>query len=141
MLGRQTGVSTWVAETVVGRRRRGAAAGLAAYFDPVRAAGIDVIRSNAIAWVRNPPSRGEGGRGRATLGAVRIDDARAVALRVSAQSGRRLTFEMRNRGGWAPVAGPYVAPGWLNEARVVLRVAGGTAAFEGFTLGPVGPSG
>jgi hypothetical protein len=39
------------------------------------------------------------------------------------------------------VAGPYPAPPWRGEARVVLRVAGkggARTAFERFSLGPLG---
>lgn len=133
VLGRQPGMTSWVAETAVGERRRGASAGIAAFRDPGHAVGIAMRGSRAVAWVRNDGAP-------VTLGVLRLARARAVPLRLTLDSDGQYIFEARGRAGWVRVAGPYPAA-WLVETRVVLRVAGARgarAAFERFSLAPRG---
>jgi hypothetical protein len=131
-IARQPGVSSWVAETDVGARRRGSSAGIAAFGDAGHALGVEVRGSSVVAWRRE-------GSATVTLGAVPIGSPRFVTLRVVAEAGPQYSFETRLGPGWVRVAGPYPAPPWPVETRVVLRVAGGRrarAAFERFSLGP-----
>jgi xylan 1,4-beta-xylosidase len=133
-VGRQPGVQTWTAETDIGGRRGGASAGIAAFADPEHALGVEVRGSRAVAWRRE-------GSATITLGALPVGSHRFESLRIVAEPGVQYSFAVRSGSGWARVAGPYPAPRWRGETRVVLRVAGGRrahAAFERFSLGPLG---
>ncbi len=134
MVGRQPGSAGWQAATVVGTRRGGATAGIAALADPAHALGVELRGSRAVAWRRDGPVR-------ADLGSVPVGKSGTVHLRMRSAPEGGYSFEARTGSAWVPVAGPFPAPRWAGEARVVLRVTGGhaaRAAFEGFTFGPLG---
>jgi xylan 1,4-beta-xylosidase len=134
VVGRQPGVPTWVAEADIGGRRRGASAGIAAFADPGHAVGVEVRGSKAVAWRRE-------GSATVVLGGLPIGRPRFASLRIVSEPGPQYSFEARRGPGWVRVAGPYPAPPWRGETRVVLRVAGkrgARAAFERFSLGPLG---
>lgn len=134
MVGRQPGSGAWQAATVVGARRGGATAGIAALADPSHALGVELRGSRAVAWRRDGPVS-------ADLGSVPVAKRGSVRLRMRAGPSGGYSFEAGTGSAWVQVAGPFPAPGWAYETRVVLRVAGGRAAraaFEGFTLGPLG---
>jgi hypothetical protein len=126
-------VGTWVAEADVGGRRRGAP-GIGAFADWAHALGLEVRDTRAVAWRRE-------GSATITLGSVAIGRPRFVTLRITAEPGVQYSFDVRRRGGWTRVAGPYPAPSWPAETRVMLHVGGGPrarVAFERFSLGPLG---
>ena len=132
VVGRQPGDSTFVAETVVGGRRRSADAGIAVYADQGQAMGIEVRGDHAVVW-RRPDSARPG------LAAMHIGTRQAVALRVRALGERRFAFDVGTESGWDRVGDVYPPPAWRGELRVVLRVSGGRgarAAFERFSLAP-----
>jgi xylan 1,4-beta-xylosidase len=133
-IGRQPGSTAWQAATVVGPRRRGTAPGIAALADPGHALGVDLRGGRAVAWRRD-------GEATTVLGSVATARHRGVALRIRSAPGGTYAFELRGLAGWVPVARPVPSPTWGDDTRIVLRVAGGPgarAAFEGFTLGPLG---
>lgn len=134
VVARQPGVATWVAEADVGSRRHGVP-GIGAFADGAHALGLEVRGGRAVAWRRE-------GSTILTLGSVPIGRPRFVTLRVTAEPGVQYSFEVRTGGGWTRVAGPYPAPAWPAETRVMLHVGGGRrarAAFERFSLGPLRP--
>jgi hypothetical protein len=129
VIARQPGVGTWVAEADVGSRRRGQP-GIGAYADPAHALGLEVRGDRAVAWRRE-------GKATITLGSVPVGRPRFVTLRITAEPGSQYSFDVRKGGGWVRVAGPYPAPAWPAETRVMLHVSGRGAAFERFSLGPL----
>ena len=132
VVGRQPGDATFVAETIVGRRRSGTDAGIAVYRDAREGIGIEVRGDYAVVW-RRPDAARSG------LAAVKIGSRQSVALRVRALGRRRFAFDVGTESGWDRVGDVYPPPPWGGEQRVVLRVAGhrrALAAFESFELGP-----
>jgi xylan 1,4-beta-xylosidase len=129
VIARQPGVGTWVAETDVGTRRK-SSPGIGAFADWDHAVGIEMRGTRAVAWRRE-------GSSTVTLGSAPVGRPRFVTLRVTAEPGLQYSFDVRKGAGWTRVAGPYPAPRWQAETRVMLQVTGGRAAFERFSLGPL----
>jgi hypothetical protein len=129
-LGWQPGQSSFVAETLISGRRRGAKPGIAAYADATHAMGLELRRRRVVLW------RASGGNP-ATVASQSIGRPKFVDLRIRSHGGT-FSFEARTQAGWVPVgAARYQAPTWTDETRVVLRVTGprrAHAAFERFTL-------
>jgi xylan 1,4-beta-xylosidase len=132
LLGWQPGQSSFVAETLISGRRRGARPGIAAYADADHAMGLELRGRLAVLW------RATGG-GITEVASRSIGRSRFVDLRIRSQAGT-FAFEVLTLAGWAPVgAARYPAPLWTDETRVVLRVTGrrrAHAAFERFRLSP-----
>jgi hypothetical protein len=132
VLARQPGVTTWMAEADVGSRRN-STPGIGAFADGGHALGVEVRGTRVVAWRRE-------GSATIPLGSVPIGSPRFVTLRITAEPGLQYSFDVFKDRGWARVAGPYPAPPWQAETRVMLHVGGGPrakAAFERFSLGPL----
>ena len=130
-MGRQPGFANYVATAVVGRRRRGARAGLAAYAGPRHGVGIELRRGRAVVWQL------EAGRSR-VLAAARTARSRSTAVRMRVTRGNIAAFELLAGGAWQRV-GPeaQVVQLLYDDVHAVLRVAGparASAAFERFEL-------
>jgi GH43 family beta-xylosidase len=133
VVARRPGGPTFVAEAVVGGRRRGARPGLAAFADVEHVLGVELRDARAVVWRRS-------GRWTEVLGVRAVGRPRFATLRLRALTTRTYAFEVDAGGGFHQVGPAQVeAPRWRGEARVVLRVAGpprARGAFERFSLGP-----